>query len=158
MALLVTAADVEARIGEIDTSLRATDAAVKACPAGHLTDTTLAQWGAFKKAWNAFVGGVAANTVTVPFTGQALATFNPYTVEAQLDDKGGWGDQALAWHDTIAHACGAQGPGPTPGGGGGPKKPWTPGETIAVSVAVVAVSVTLLVGGVYAARVLSVFR
>lgn len=158
MGLIVTAADVEARIGEIDTSLRASDAAAKVCPAGHLTDATLAQWGAFKKAWNAFVSGVAMQTVSVPFTGQVLATFNPYTVEAQLNDPGGWGDQALAWHDAIAKACAAQGPGPTPGGGSGGKKPWTTGETIAVAVAVTAVSATLLTGLVYGAKVIGAFR
>jgi hypothetical protein len=104
-SLLTTAADVGAALDRTDEVIQGLDAVISSC-AG-ITSATQAQWTAFKTSWVDFVVETESQIYHVPLTGQAFATFNPYSAMTSVE---GFQASVAQWQAIAAASCGAHGP------------------------------------------------
>lgn len=109
-SLLTTAADVGAALDTTDETIQGLDAVFTTqCPS--LSAATLAQWQAFKTSWVGFVVQTESQIYHVPLTGQAFATFNPYSAMTSIE---GFQATVLQWQGIARTSCSAAGPDVTP--------------------------------------------
>jgi len=117
-SILTTAAEVGAAMDTTDEVIAGLDAVFTTnCPS--LPPATLAQWVAFKTSWVDFVTQTESQIYHVPLTGQAFATFYPYSAMTSVE---GFQAQVLQWQGIAKTQCGATGPDVT--GPAVPDPPW----------------------------------